>query len=137
MPPPLSVAKPTRFAMLACALGVGSIVASCNSDSSGPTGGCLSKVSIAVVITVRDSISGDPAADGTLGILTGAGVDDTLINSDPLTLLGGDKTGTYTVTIDKPGYLTWSASDVHVTEVGECANVIPVDLSAKLQPAPP
>ena len=137
MRPLLSVAQQTRLAMLACVVGIGCIVASCNSDSSGPTGRCLSQGSIAVVITVRDSISGDAAADGALGILTGAGVDDTLINSDALTLLGGDKTGTYTVTIDKPGYLRWSASSVHVTEVGECGNVIPVDLTAKLQPAPP
>ena len=122
--------------MLACVVGVGWIVASCDSDSSGPNGGCLSKGSLAVVITVRDSISGDAAADGALGILTGAGVDDTLINSDALTLLGGNKIGTYTVTIDKRGYLRWTASNVHVTKIGACASVIPVDLSAKLQPAP-
>jgi hypothetical protein len=92
---------------------------------------------MAVVVTVRDSTTGQAAADGSIGVLTGASVDDTLINADSLTLLGGEKTGTFTVTIDKPGYLTWTASNIHVTEVGECGNVLPVDLSAKLQPAPP
>jgi hypothetical protein len=50
-------------------------------------------------------------------------------------MFGGDRLGTYTVTIDRPGYLTWSVSDVHVTEVGGCGSVTPVRLSAKLQPA--
>jgi len=91
---------------------------------------------MAVEVEVRDSISGQAAADGAIGVLTGAAVDDTLAQRDSLTLVGGDNTGTYTVTIDKPGYLTWTASSVHVTKVGECGNVIPVDLSAKLQPTP-
>ena len=67
----------------------------------------------------------------------GADVDDTLEHVDSLRIRGGDQTGTFTVTIDRPGYLTWSASNVHVTEQGPCGNVIPVDLSAKLQPATP
>lgn len=136
MHPLFPVARPARLAMLACVAGVGSTLSACGSDF-GPTGRCLSVGSIAVVVTVRDSTTGRAAADGSIGVLTGASVDDTLINVDSLTILGGDKTGTFTVTIDKPGYLTWSASNIHVTEVGECGNVLPVDLSAKLQPAPP
>lgn len=137
MRPLLSVARPTRLAMLACVVGVGLVLIGCGSDSHHPTGFCAAPASLAVVVTVRDSISGDAAAAGAIGVLTGAGVDDTLINTDPLTLLGGDKTGTYTVTIDKPGYFRWSVSNIHVTEVGPCGNVIPVDLNAKLQPTTP
>ncbi|HEV7705960.1 MAG TPA: hypothetical protein VGO46_16805 [Gemmatimonadaceae bacterium] len=87
------------------------------------------------MVTVRDSISGQAAADGAIGTLVGSGVDDTLEHLDSLQIRGGDRTGTYTVTIDRPGYLTWSVSNVHVTNVARCGNVIPVDLSAKLQPA--
>jgi hypothetical protein len=94
-------------------------------------------MSMAVEVAVRDSITGQAAADSAIGTLVGAGVDDTLRHFDALTLFGGDQLGTYTVTIDRPGYLTWSATDVHVTKVSECGNVIPVQLSAKLQPAAP
>jgi len=89
------------------------------------------------VISVRDSLSGQPAADGAIGTLVGAGVDDTLEHVDSLTIRGGDQKGTYTVTIDRPGYLTWSASGVRVTQQGPCGNVIPVELIAKLQQAIP
>jgi len=103
-----------------------------------PLGGfCAAPKSEAVVISVRDSLSGQAAADGAIGTLVGAGVDDTLEHVDSLTIRGGDQTGTYTVTIDRPGYLTWSASSVRVTKQGPCGNVIPVELNAKLQPAIP
>ena len=77
------------------------------------------------MVTVRDSTTGQAAADGAIGTLVGATVDDTLFHVDSLTIEGGNQLGTYTVTIDKPGYLTWSAPDVHVTEVGRCGNVLP------------
>ncbi|MEP7087734.1 MAG: hypothetical protein ABI884_10540 [Gemmatimonadota bacterium] len=86
---------------------------------------------------MRDSTSGLAAADGAIGMLSGAGVDDSLEHQDSLRIRGGDQTGTYSVTIDKPGYLTWARSNVHVTEHGPCGNVIPVDLSALLQPSAP
>jgi hypothetical protein len=121
--------------MLACVAGVGWILSSCGSDSSGPTGRCLSVRPLAVVVAVRDSTTGQAAADGAIGTLVGSGVNDTLFHEDSLTIFGGDQLGTYTVTINRPGDLTWSASEVHVTEVGECGNVLPVQLSAKLQPA--
>lgn len=127
---------PTRLPALLCVVGIGWIVSGCGSDS--PTAGyCAAPRPEAVAISVRDSTSGLPAADGATGTLVGAGVDDTLEHQDSLTLVGGDQTGTYTVTIDKPGYRTWSVSNVHAFERGSCGNVIPVDLSARLQPATP
>jgi hypothetical protein len=98
---------------------------------------CAAPRSLSVVVTVRDSISGQAAADGAIGTLVGGSVDDTLVQTDSLTLEGGDAMGTFTVRIDRPGYLTWTASDVHVTQQGPCGNVIPVQLGAKLQPATP
>ncbi|MGH7632580.1 MAG: hypothetical protein ACRENC_02535 [Gemmatimonadaceae bacterium] len=88
-------------------------------------------------IEVRDSVTGQAAADGATGTLEATGVDDTLRVIDSLTMTGGDQTGTYAVTIDRPGYFTWMQSDVRVADVGPCGNVIPVNLSAKLQPATP
>lgn len=125
-----------RLCTIACLITLGWFAASCGSDS--PTAGyCAAPRSEAVEVTVRDSVSGQAAADGAVGTLVGSGVDDTLGHFDSLRIGGGDRTGTYSVTIDRPGYLTWSVSHVHVDAVGPCGNVIPVDLSAKLQPETP
>ena len=129
-------AIPTRLSALLCLVGLGWILSSCGTDST-PVGFCAAPKSEAVVISVRDSTSGLPAADGAIGTLVGAAVDDTLEHVDSLRIRGGDQTGTYSVTIDKPGYLTEHVSNVHVTDVGPCGNVIPVEITALLQPATP
>ena len=118
-----------------CVLVV-SFLSACGSDIT-PVGYCTAAMSLAVVVTVRDSVSRQGAADGAIGTLVGEGVDDTLRNVDSLTILGGDSLGTYVVTIDRPGYLTWTKSNVQVTKKGSCGNVIPVMLDANLQPVMP
>ena len=111
-------------------------MSACGSDV--PTVGfCAAAVSLSVVVSVRDSVTGRAAATGAIGTLVGEGVDDTLINADSLTLVGGNQTGTFTVTINRPGYQTWTAGDVRVTQKGPCGNVIPVQLHALLQPETP
>jgi hypothetical protein len=125
----------TRLSAVSCVVGFGWIISSCGSDT--PSGFCAAPRSVAVEISVRDSSSGLAAADGAIGTLVGASVDDTLDHNDSLRISGGDQTGKYTVTIDKPGFLTWRVSDVQVTQQGPCGNVIPVDLSALLQRATP
>jgi len=127
---------PARLRSLLALVGLGWVVCSCGSDTQ-LVGFCAAPKSEAVEISVRDSLSGQAAADGAIGTLVGAGVDDTLEHLDSLRIRGGDQTGTYTVTIDRPGYLTWIASSVRVTQQGPCGNVIPVALNAKLQPATP
>jgi hypothetical protein len=129
----LSHETPQRGATLMCIAALAIIVSGCGSSSL--VGFCAAPRSLSVIVAVRDSISGRAAADGAIGTLVGGSVDDTLFQTDSLTLEGGDATGTFTVHIDHPGYLTWTASDVHVTQQGPCGNVIPVQLSAKLQPA--
>lgn len=113
------------------------VLTSCGLSDKTPVGVCAATAPLAVEITVRDSVSGQAAAEGAIGTLVGTGVDDTLRVDDSLTMRGGNKLGTYVVTIDRAGYLTWMKSNVHVTEVGACGNVIPVELNARLQPEMP
>lgn len=134
----LSLSHPTRTggATLICLAALAGLASACGADQ-GPIAACTSVAPLSVVVTVRDSTSGAAAANDAIGTLVGSGVDDTLSHADSLTLLGGDQLGTFTVTIDRPGYLTWTAPDVQVTQKGSCGNVIPVRLTAKLQPATP
>jgi hypothetical protein len=124
---------PARLVTLSCVFAVTVIASSCSSD--GVIAACTAPAPRSVVVTVRDSTSGAAAADFAIGTLVGAGVDDTLFQTDSITLVGGNQLGTFTVTINRPGYLTWTATNVSVTKKGPCGNVIPVQLSAKLQPA--
>jgi hypothetical protein len=105
----------------------------CN-DTTKPNGACAAPQPLSVVVTVTDSISGLPAAEGAIGTLVGRGITDTLVMSDARTLEGGSTLGTFTVRIERAGYATWTAADVRVTKKGPCGNVIPVDLTARLQP---
>jgi hypothetical protein len=120
---------------MSCLVALGWIAGSCSSEIL--TGKCTAPAPRSVVVTVRDSVTGKAAADNAIGTLVGAGVNDTLFHVDSLTLEGGTLLGTFTVRIDKPGYLTWIANDVMVTQKGPCGNVLPVQLTARLQPATP
>jgi hypothetical protein len=136
MQTPLSNATQKRLATLLCVLCLGWMV-SCRSELA--TGSCAVARPLSVEVEVRDSISGEPAADGAIGTLVGPGVNDTLSHANSLTLFGGDQSGTFVVTIDRPGYRTWIASNVLVTKKsGLCGSiVVPAELSARLQPATP
>ena len=125
----------TRATTLACAAALTNALAGCGGSS--PVGICAAPAPRSVAVTVRDSISGAAAATNALGTIVGASIDDTLAQYDSLTLEGGDRLGTFTVTIEKAGYFTWSRANVRVTETGPCGNVIPVSLTARLQPQTP
>ena len=133
----LSRVTSSRAATLICVAALAGIASSCGAADQGPIAECTSVAPLSVVVTVRDSVSGAAAAAGAIGTLVSGSVDDTLAHTDSLTIEGGDQLGTFTVTINRAGYLTWTASDVHVTEKGPCGNVIPVRLNARLQPATP
>jgi hypothetical protein len=123
---------------MGCFMALASAVGGCGADrvdNEFPT--CPAITRPAAIVTVRDSVTGSAAADGAIATLVDSGVDDTLFQVDSLTLAGGFHTGTFTATIDRPGYLTWVAHDVHVEkEAGPCGLLIPAQLQARLQPAP-
>jgi hypothetical protein len=130
-----SRATTARAPSLLCVAAIALLAASCS--DMNPIAECTAVQSISVVVTVRDSVTGSAAADNAIGTLVGDAVNDTLFNIDSLTIEGGNQLGTFTVTIDRPGYLTWVASNVHVTDRSECGSVIPVRLTALLQPETP
>jgi hypothetical protein len=121
-------------AILAAALG---LLEGCNSGLP-TTGECAAPNSIAIVLTVTDSVSGDSIADSASGTVTAGAYSDSLHHylGFPALLAGGDQLGTYAVTVARPGYAPWGRTGVAVTHKGVCGNVEPVVLQARLHPSP-
>lgn len=124
-----------RAAMLVLLACVAYAADSC--DSQRLVAECTGIPSRAIVVAVRDSTTGAAAADGAFGTVESAGRVDTLTQSDSLLMFGGTRLGTYSVVIEHAGYDAWTTSGVNVTQLGSCGNVLPVQLTASLQPSMP
>jgi hypothetical protein len=126
----------TRRALAGLATG---LLAGCR--GAGPAGPvCAPTLGEAVAIGVRDARTGAPLAAGARGAVAEAAFVDSL-RPMPLespagrTLVGGgDRAGTYTVTVERAGYRPWRADAVRVTR-GACG-VSTVGLVAALEAAP-
>lgn len=124
-----------RSAALVLLAGMVWVADSC--DSRRVIGQCAGVPSRAIVVAVRDSTTGAAAADGAFGTIESGARVDTLTQSDSLLMFGGDRLGTYSVNIEHAGYDTWTATGVAVTQLSSCGNVLPVQLTARLQPTMP
>ena len=121
-----------RFFLLSTVLA-----AACNSEDSR-VGFCAAPRSLAIEVAVTDSASGLALADSAAGSLVAGNHADSLqhVSASSLLLVGGSALGTYDVSVARPGYASWSRTSVAVTQTGQCGNVEPVHLDARLQPAP-
>jgi hypothetical protein len=113
------------------------LASACGSQQAAPTGFCTAPAPIAIEATVTDSVSGRPLADSALGLVQAGSYVDSLhhVSTSPALLFGGQRLGTYQVTISRTGYSPWQRSGISVTQTGPCGNVLPVQLNARLQPA--
>jgi hypothetical protein len=110
------------------------IVGACqNGPTTPPVAYCTAPRSIAVLLTPLDSLTRVSVADSAHGIVQSGTYVDSLYLSFGV-LEGGAKLGTYQVTVERPGYRQWIRSNVQVSRQGPCGNVIPVQLTALLQP---
>jgi hypothetical protein len=102
-----------------------------------PDGACSATESYAVRIAVRDSISGRALADSASGHFTVDATTDTLFHWDSLTLAGGLMVGSYDVTVQRPGYKTWTKLGISATKTTPpCGSVESVNVTAALQKLP-
>lgn len=101
---------------------------------------CDTGIAPAVIVQIRDAVTGAPAAAGARGIVRDGTYSDSLYlyqfhEGVPSSLAGADeRPGTYTVTLEKSGYETWTASGIRVAD-SNC-HVQTVSLTAELTPAP-
>lgn len=121
--------------LLLCAL----VLSGCNLVDGDEA--CTSELRFGLRVTVQDSLTGAPAASGAQLIARDGSYADTVSfppnrpDLDALPLASApERPGTYTVTVRKAGFLDWVRTGVRVT-ADEC-HVRPVDLTARLRPAP-
>jgi len=134
---PMSVLTMSRRFRAAPLVGLAVALAACDGGQQ-MVGYCAAPRSIAIEVTVTDSASGLPLADSTTGNIVAGSISDSLhhVSDTSAVLYGGDQRGTYDVSLSHPGYAPWSRQAVAVTQLGRCGNVVPVALTALLQPLP-
>ena len=125
-----------RIALLACGVLLPATFSSC--DIVDPRA-CTTDVRPAIVVQVRDAATQAPAASGATGVLSEGSFSDVMqpadLSENTLELFGAlERPGTYTVTIDEPGYQQWKQERVRVRD-GSC-HVETVTLQASLVRAP-
>jgi hypothetical protein len=125
--------KPKSWILAACLV----LPAAC-SQPNGTGVVCTALFAYGLSVTVQDSVTGLPAAAGaTVVARDGAYADSTSVpaNGANNTSVGlaGERAGTYSITVRKAAYQTWSKSGVQVTK--DVCHVIPVQVTAKLQPS--
>jgi hypothetical protein len=100
---------------------------------------CDTGIFPSIVVEVRDSLTGAAAADGAEGrVIDGSFIADLDVydvdpEGVPLSLaMLGERAGTYTVQVTKPGYSLWERRNVQVDDSG--CHTEQVRLSARLEP---
>lgn len=124
-----------RITLLACGVLLPAALSGCEIFDPGV---CTTDVQPAILVQVRDAATQAPAASGATGVLRDGSFSD-IMQADPgenaLELRGAEeRPGTYTVTVDKPGYQQWTQDGVRVRDGG--CHVQTVTLQANLVRVP-
>ena len=128
--------RPGRLSLLSVGVVILGLAVSACGDPVEPPIGCTEQFVYGIGIQIVDATSGaQRAAGSTLTVREGAYEEVvTQVWGNNTMVAAGERAGTYTVTVVRDGYQTWSQFDLEVGE-NEC-HVIPVTLLAELQPTP-
>lgn len=103
---------------------------------SDNTGNCQAVVEPGLILEIRDSVTGLGLAAAAVATASEGTFSDTLRyigDPDSAVRQGVDeRAGTYTVTVTRPNYQTWTRTNVLVTETA--CHVQPVQIDVLLQP---
>jgi hypothetical protein len=104
-------------------------------------GPCDTSIVPSIVVEVVDSVTGEAAASGALGLATDGQYTDTLevhaLNATgrPLSLATrGERVGNYSVRVTQTGYAAWERDNIQIRQE-EC-HTNQINLTARLQRAP-
>lgn len=129
--------------LVACTLAAIALSCSSSHDDDPGTGGngvlCPLWIAPGIMLEVRNAVTGLPAACGASGKAEGEGLIQPLstgvdcnLAPDYLYLSGIDRVGTFTVTVERPGYRSWVRDGIDV--MGGPCGLLTVQLRADLEP---
>lgn len=122
--------------IIAIAAGM-AIAAGCGRNngvtSPPPIAYCSAVRPIALSIAVKDSVTGRALADSASGTFQVDTIAGALVRADSVNLEGGSTVGTYSVSVQRPGYKSWTMFGISATQTNACGGVEPVKLTAALQ----
>jgi hypothetical protein len=98
---------------------------------------CTAEAIASVTVELHDAVTGSPIAQGARGMLREGAYTDSMVALGPATLMPAqtwERAGTYTVTVEKPGYQGATRENVVVAR-GRC-HVDGQLLRIDLQPLP-
>lgn len=120
-----------RVVLLLCAAAViQAVVAACQPQPPGGGIACTMQFVYGISATVIDSATGANITPGSYMVVREGRYVDSVSAMGEFLSAAGERAGTYAVTIGRPGYSTFSQSEVVVTR-DEC-HVIGVRLEARL-----
>jgi hypothetical protein len=100
---------------------------------------CKTDLTMGVVVTLVDSISGDPVQSDTIKVVATAGTyaDSAMIvkgapNWEP-TLGLVERPGNFTLDVTATGYRQWTAKSIRVSQADRCGDLNQVTLVARMQ----
>jgi hypothetical protein len=105
-------------------------------DSTNASPVCTMIFVYGLSVEVRDAVTGAGIAAGAVVVARDGTYSETLESGpvDSVAVHGaGERAGTYTITVTRPGYAGWSSPPVTVT-ADQC-HVLPVLVTARLTPA--
>jgi hypothetical protein len=111
------------------------LVSACRRPTSpGPI--CTMIFVYGLAVEIRDAVTGAGIAAGAVAVAREGSYSETLEHGpvDSVSVHGaGERAGTYTITVSRPGYVAWTSPPIKVT-ADQC-HVQPVLVKARLAPA--
>lgn len=96
---------------------------------------CVSVGVSGVQVSVLDGQTGEVPAGAVVTITDGA-YTETPVGRNGVFTGAIERTGTYTVTVDAPGYARWTRDDVNVGRTGSCGYLQTAAISSELERTP-
>ena len=120
---------------LFCLIGSAAVLVGCSGAGVEPTGVCTDEARAGISVSPLDAKTGEPVS--VVGAVTAregnySETAKAMRQPSPIYYAAYERPGTYTVTVNVPGYQEWQLTGVRVTR--DACHVATVPLAARLTP---